>query len=54
MDNIQRMTAGCNGNERPYLLEIAPLKNVTDLTALISRKSEKNRPISQNKGSEFR
>jgi hypothetical protein len=46
------VAAGCNGNERPYLLEIAPFKSVTELTALISRKSKKNRPLSRNKGSE--
>jgi hypothetical protein len=51
---IPWMVTGCNGNERPYLLEIAPLENVTELTALISRKSKKNRPISRNKSSEFR
>jgi hypothetical protein len=52
--SIKRMTAGCNGNERPYLLEISPLKDVTELTALISRKSKKNRLISRNKVSGFR
>jgi hypothetical protein len=52
--SFKRMAAGCNGNERPYLFEITPSRHVTELTAFISLKSKKNRPISRNKVSHFR
>jgi hypothetical protein len=52
--SFKRMAAGCNGNERPFLFEIAPSENVTELTAFISRKSKKNRPFTRNKVPQFR